>query len=611
MAKFNPGKATRTKTVLNKAPIARYKTRQYRRGPRSWSLGYSERANDQYGVYVHSSVKNFAKQIRLNDIDKSLLGQLQVVAAKILPAVDKMIDQVKPTEEMRKNEELIFNSIGEGRYSIELNNIKQDIQLMMDNLLIRSYSKIKNTMNTTSGSSAEYPVVDRTTGAVNRTTTNRETAIQAFRDYMGVQLGFITKTKVPDKKSKYTYTLHEDLLESTLNITIEEFDTIITRGLFNTGQYEQQLEELIAKGTNQNVESVQHVGTIIAKLHGIVDMIERKSTKVKGITSESTLDFFKQLNRVEDILKQYKGYIKQSGNLYELTRMLDIYFKGFSDVTHLGNKAINKYNASDIDLKINAIDQRIGVTLKQTHDFKKVDTKLYFQGSGDRYGLKEKGIAQSFINNYKYFMLNYSILSNWDSMDMGIKTLYKDQGIMTVGEIKDTVMKLNEVIGVLMLTQTMLGPIFFKTFNNKDLSFEAKYNDTTVGLPYILSTQDGHFWTYDLLHNVQQFLETGDVAIDFTVPNMHQHTALVLAKRRLFGYDKDGNRIKNFDPSTLPNSYREILHDADVNSSLIKLNKSVFQTTENGRMFVNMNTSVLLSSVQTQLNHARKIKGRK
>ena len=72
---FRSSDPMRTKIILNKVGQQRYKKKKYKRGSNAWSLGPTERSSSEYGAYVHNSVKNFAKQIRLNDIDKSLLNE--------------------------------------------------------------------------------------------------------------------------------------------------------------------------------------------------------------------------------------------------------------------------------------------------------------------------------------------------------------------------------------------------------------------------------------------------------------------------------------------------------------------------------------------------------
>lgn len=618
---FRSSDPMRTKIILNKVGQQRYKKKKYKRGPNAWSLGPTERSSSEYGAYVHNSVKNFAKQIRLNDIDKSLLKGLSTVEAQLKPSIDAMMDQVKPTQEMYQNEDVIFGIIGNGYYGNLLDSIKDRVSLLYSHPLVRAMSKIKVGYKKDTAPDV-YPLIDRTTGTVNKTTNNRKTAIQAFTDYLGLQLGFTKQTVSSSKGKKYDYTIIEEHLLKILEISSEELIDIINKGLFtgSNSMYEDRLYEIVAKGTGFSIQDIKSLPRIFSDLKIIFNQINKQASKIKDLKDVSTINFFKKIDRIEDLMKYYTTFMKKSGLLYEMAKALDIYRTNqVTDVVHLGQSDIKDFNTSDLDFvmtSIPSIKERIGVTIKQTTNFKKIDTKLYLTGNtasgqSKRYGLTDKGIGHKFVDNYKYFMLNYSILSNIDASGWSAHTLYKDAPIMSIGEIHDTVMLLNNVIGKLILTQALLGPIFFKRATNEELNFQNNFTGTNAGLPYVLSTQDGCFWTWDILNDLQALLLDGTVSIDFYIHDLGLHNGLVKAKRALFGYDMQGKVLKDFDVnSDVPQSYREVL-TPEVRGQLKKINDSVFHTTNNGAMYVPMNTSIVLTAIQERINSARRLRRRK
>ena len=268
------------------------------------------------------------------------------------------------------------------------------------------------------------------------------------------------------------------------------------------------------------------------------------------------------------------------------------------------NKDIQEYNTSDIEILtrqvISAVDgmaHSLGVSIKHTVNFSKdkAISETNYNKLYDIMGVDQiKG--EEILRQYKYFILNYSLLSDFEiegQKNMGLRalgytnTLAKHQekeneranskniqprtlSKKHVARQDDNIRSHMEIVQLYEMYSMLLGRIFLTMSLIGDITQRLTgYTDNqgvATAIPMVLIDQNYAIFTYDVLMNLKTLLGSGDVALTInTAGSRGTFSTLHLRKlQAIFTKKKAYN-------------YTTLIRDEDVNKNIDILNKSAFQ----------------------------------
>lgn len=558
--------------------------------------------NQMYGrpdVYVHSTVRNFYKNMRVTGFFQQAMGSLQRIADKATKTLDDIALHVKPDESLRTP--TFFSMFKSAQRELDINALKNLILQAQKNDVYKNAQKMtvmekSRERKTDQKSKGQQEFLSITPAGKITYILNEKKAVENIKEY------FLKQLVEVNASMKVMEQLLEAIGEEVVDINFDTISSILgTEGAF--------ANSMTINGKPVSLNSAfQAVQSIVKSIGHHVPLGGDDEKKYKAIAEVGNfLDFVNY--------KSYAGtgkkgnYWSDLGSVFEAIIAAGIRELGETVNLVGADKDLQEYNTTDIEILtkevLSAVDgskHALGVSIKQTINFNKEKTinevnynKIYnVLGVNPKYGEK-------IIKQYKYFMLNYSLLADFeieDKKNAGLralsytdtlskhqkkedkraaaknekaKTIEKkdvarvDDNLRSHAEIVQLYEMYNMLLGRIFLTMSLIGDITQRVQGFKDNQGIA------TAIPLVLVDQNYAIFTYDVLMNLRTLLSTGDIVMDInTASSRGSFSTLHTRKLQAIFPKKDDVKPKL--------SYTGLLQDAEVIKYINILNKSAFQT---------------------------------
>lgn len=532
-------------------------------------LSESELFGEDYS-YIHSYATNFNRQVTKDSKIIDLFEQTSnSELSKLNDAIDKVIDHIKPPEEIYNRSTLeLFKKDGEELLK-KLDNIK-DI-----------YKQISSKLSKTDLYKDE---------GFKRIMTFRssEKDYRNGKDKNGEkvrQLKSYTTNKKITEKNKNKYNEGMALPKTAYNNIIKVIEQELPE-LWDKGTVEglkKKIENAVKEDSfrkediiewdpvinhyskkfnlDSSPELISDFNIMCSMLSDVLnECITAASDLEKNKRQNTAIKKLAAIDRIENLITyQYKTASSDMGFVNEVLTGLSLLKKeGVIDVD-LSAAMKNTYNATDLGVTLDKTSQQIGISLKHTKDFSKRSNAIKQDALKEKYGDLDKVIGY-----YKYFILNYTILSNgnWSPEGQGASSAHSP--ITSFPQLLSAYAVINNSFGKIFLMQNLLGNALL---NPNGITSES--------LPMILVTQDHAVFTYDILKNVKASINGGKKTIsmiDITTPfNYKKADFMKLGEaKHNFYLGKTGI----FD-------YSKLLAEGDIKDIMISIHKDSFRGVEN------------------------------
>lgn len=561
---------------------------------KTWVLSDQQMYEDN--VYVHSTVRNFYKNMRVSGFFIDAMSNLQLIALETSAKLDNIMQHVKPDASLRTPN--FFNMFQSSYREKMLNNLKNSILLALKNDIYKNAQQMASMQkerirsgNKKSAGKKEYLNIT-STGTINYILDEKK-AIHNIKTYF---LNAVAATENSAHASEIIMEAVGETLADTDLVTIGDAVSV-SQGMYDT---------IMINGQNVSLnKAFQVIQDIVQSFGKYVPQDGEDKQKYYSILKVG--NFFEFLSYKSYTGSGKKGnYWSDLGSVFEIIISAGIQELGEAVNLIGSNRELQKYNTSDIELLtkkvVSAVDgsfHNLGVSIKHTINFNKekaINTKNYdklynIMGVNEQQG-------ERILKQYKYFILNYSLLGNMESSGMknaglraldytntlqnnqlkeneraakkGVqpKTLTKadvaraDDNLRSHAEITTLYEEYSNLLGRIFLTMSLIGDI-----TQKMDGYTSKEGIATA-IPMILVDQDYAIFTYDVLNNLKTLLGTGDVTLDINTSNMlGTFSALHTSKLKAI-----------FKSNTIINDYATLIADVDVNKNIDILNRSAFQT---------------------------------
>lgn len=539
-------------------------------------LNETELFGEDYS-YIHSYATNFNRQVTKDSKIIELFEQAsESELSKLNDAIDKIIDHVKPPEEIynrstlelfsKDGEELLkkLDSIKEIYKQISSKLSKTDLykdegfkKIMAFRNSEKDYKSGKDENGERIRELKSYTVNKRITEK-NKNKYNEGMALPktAYNNIIKViekELPELwDKGTIEGMKKKIENAVKEDSFRKE---DIIEWDTVIS-------QYSKKFN------LDTSPELASDFSTMCSMLSEVLNgCINAASDLERNKRQNTAIKKLAAIDRVENLITyKYKTASSDMGFVNEVLTGLSLLKKeGVIDVD-LSAAMKNTYNATDLSITLDKTSQQIGVSLKHTKDFSKRSNAIKQDALKEKYGDLDKVIGY-----YKYFILNYTILSNgnWSSEGQGASSAHSP--ITSFPQLLTTYAVINNSFGKIFLMQNLLGNALL----NPD-------GITSESLPMILVTQDHAVFTYDILKNVKVSINGGQKTIstvDITTPfNYKKSDFMKLGEAK---HDFYSSKSGKFD-------YSKLLENENIKDMMISIHKDSFRGAEdkNGKRFL-------------------------
>ena len=298
-----------------------------------------------------------------------------------------------------------------------------------------------------------------------------------------------------------------------------------------------------------------------------------------------------------------------------------------------GEKSFRDFNTSDVEVmtdelgkSIDGLQRTLGVSIKHTINFSKDKTMTYDQEKGfaKLYSLMgvSKEVGDKIINQYKYFILNYSILGEMESRENGAGKSLKSSGKRALAmsrkskkltdsdedkgkgpqhaRIDDNLRSHSEIIELYNLYSMSLGRIFLtmsligNIFEHLETGYPAYTNGHQI-LPMVLVDQNYAVFTYDVLTKLSMLLNDGSVIIEpDTAKLVGEFSQLGIAKQNAIFY-------KNID------NYSDLIKDSTVGMRLQNIHNKSFRHEQQTKIsdIITINSAINLASTIERLSQSQ------
>lgn len=539
------------------------------------SLAYEDSDNNEYGVYVHSSARNFNKFLEQNDFLSAVESNLSQCLNSFIDTTENIKNQVKPDPKMRTKEFLdLFKKTEQENL---FNGLKDLLMEIKSSPLLNAYEKFKKSEKIRISGKAKDK---KQFISIKTSVDGQEIKINTYK----IQTGTLAYKNLAEalgvnKNSKGPEKVLYDLIQDAINSKLKDV----------TDEYLQNLDELVY----QTLDMPKIV------INGIEYSLPQCFAKVQELLNEMVNDTsgdkkpsFDALMKVADFnsFKNYRSPRGKRGNFFSdigfVFEDLLSYLWGKESwnkkITNVGaEKKIEDYNTTDLSIDLNKTievcnlaNTTVNASIKHTVNFEK-EKFLRHERLAKILGPKTE-IVTDLIKQYKYFILNYSLLSNAESRDrmysgsVNQKSSWghntADVPLLSLQNVVNLYNEFTDTLGRIFLTMSLVGDLY--THSTEGLSEDLQYD-----LPKLLITKDYAVFTYDILDRLLDLIELGGAEIQ-AVPYMKTslHSQLVRRKAILTRKKQKGS-LKSYD---------ELVRDSEVQEKMKIINRSAFvRRTEN------------------------------
>lgn len=507
----------------------------------TWDALTSVQATEQaFGVYVHNSVRTFLRALRQGGVALSIDMQMKQDCVEIIKSLDEYVKQVKPSNAGLTYD--ILNLFQDRGY-----NLTKQLDEIKYGLLNIDFSKFFKTMsnNLTTKKNKKGEVLYQVTGKNGNKYTVKK--FDTVKKHLKENINGEIENKKKDSNNKQFIKMLDDMLEAIDKGKTP--DDIVTNIKDQLADYE----------TKANLRTTgQTASNNFVNPQDLIDKLQALMAKVSNDISPGHEKSYKRLLNIKsvvDFINQRKAYWSASGVVYEDLQRIDLIAgEKVSDVKVVGTSSANKINTSDLELTINNIKERIGVSMKQTIDFNK-ESELT-----DDAMKKKLQLSEAMIKKYKYFMINYSILR--DSQSKGqVKQYESGDSNIEVSDIIYLYNRLNALVGKSLFIEGLLGNII--------KSKAELFTEEGMPMPYILVTSKNAVFTYDVLQKLPSLLWSDAIQIDIPVKGYSKgaYLKLVNAKKSALREAKNG----------AIGSYDVLINEGNVYTNLERVNSAFFK----------------------------------
>lgn len=506
-------------------------------------------------AYVHSSVRNFYKNIHATGLLQSVASTIDGNTKQLQNELNKIQNQVKPKQQWRDAQ--ILNLFRKSYIEESFDAVKEVLLRFSKNEIRKNYETFKNQGKNSKWISLTFGGKDPTIVRANEIKT-QHIAVKNFKKYL------LTFLNISEEDPKFA--VIDSIGESFESIDWDELDKIIA------SDPSQQYSVTLSNGQTISLE------TVLEDLGNILQSI----TKIEG--SQTSYDKLVNIQNLFQAIALGQNLWSSMGFVYE-----DIVSQARKDMGFQsevkGEEELRKHNTTDIMISnfsktIDKAKTNLGVTLKQTINFSKTSSLDY---NDVKKWINVEG-ADTLLKQYKYFMLNYMCLSDLESKDrkmgMGSKGDRRDDNLFSHTEIVSLYQLFNRYLGRIFLIQGLLGNLLNNTT-------KRSFAEDGVA-PVVLVTQDYALFTYDILDKMEELLQNGSLDIEIPITKTPKaHRQLVNRKAEII---KDKHSL----------NYTDILVDSKVNEYIHTLNKSAFgdhDINQGAQGIIKMRTTINIATI--------------